>query len=64
MNVVVRPDGAASAAAGLRALAECGGCAAKAEPGLVALLTGLLASQATNDASVLAGLRWADFGGA
>lgn len=41
---------------GLRALAGCGGCAAKAPPELVALLTGFAARGGGQDPSVLVGL--------
>lgn len=46
--------------AGLRALAGCGGCAAKAPPEMVALLTGLAAAAGSGNAAVLAGLAPAD----
>ena len=42
--------------AGLRMLATCGGCAAKADPGLVTLLTSLVAAATPNNPAVLAGL--------
>jgi selenide, water dikinase len=41
---------------GLRALAGCGGCAAKAPPELVALLTGFAARAGGQDPNVLVGL--------
>ncbi len=41
---------------GLRALAGCGGCAAKAPPELVALLTGFAARSGGHDPNVLVGL--------
>ena len=42
--------------AGLRSLADCGGCAAKAGPELVALLAQVAASHGQRDAAVLSGL--------
>jgi selenide,water dikinase len=47
--------------AGLRTLAACGGCAAKADPGLVTLLTSLIAAATPDRPEVLAGLApWDD----
>ena len=43
--------------AGLRSLANSGGCAAKADPALVALLTAMAAGAGRDDPAVLAGLR-------
>jgi selenide,water dikinase len=51
-----RGPGARNDDARLRSLAACGGCAAKAEPGLVAMLTAMLGSLPNRDSSVLAGL--------
>ena len=51
------PDSAADVPfTGLRALAGCGGCAAKAPPETVALLAGLAAAAGVDDSAVLAGL--------
>ena len=55
----LRADGAAVPGE-LRALAGCGGCAAKAGPDLVALLTGLLAGHQPEDPNVIAGLSPSD----
>lgn len=45
---------------GLRALAGCGGCAAKAPPEVVALLAGIAAAGGAADSAVLVGLTPAD----
>jgi len=45
---------------GLRALAGCGGCAAKAPPEVVSMLAGLAAAAGVNNAAVLVGLAPAD----
>lgn len=56
MKTVATPEMGHAHAAGLTALASCGGCAAKVEPGLIAALTGLIAGQSETDPAVLAGL--------
>lgn len=45
---------------GLRALAGCGGCAAKAPPEVVSMLAGLAAAAGAKDSAVLVGLAPAD----
>ena len=46
--------------AGLKALAQCGGCAAKADPQLVALLASVAAGAGQTDPDVLTGLKPCD----
>jgi len=46
--------------AGLRALAGCGGCAAKAPPEVVSMLAGLAAAAGAKDSAVIVGLTPAD----
>lgn len=53
-------DVPAKAFVGLRALAGCGGCAAKASPEVVALLAGIAAAATGGDSNVLVGLAPAD----